>query len=74
MIRASEVPLENATIIQLAKQLLLRVLTNGLTIKAALLSIIALLAYRSTWKIRNLKGKTIVLTGKKVFIATTKKI
>ena len=63
MQRTSEIPLEHASIVDLALTLARKVLTHSVTIKAAVAALVILLAIKATAKKKSIKGKTIVLTG-----------
>jgi len=61
--RIGETTLESASIKQLIIQLSYNVLTHKYTLKSALLMLIILSLYRSSWKTKSFKGKNVVLTG-----------
>ena len=62
--RTGEVPLEHASVIQLASTLAYKVLTHPTTIKASILiAVLVALLYAKLNKQKSIRGKTIVLTG-----------
>ena len=62
--RASETPLEHATIFQLALTLATKIITHPITIKSGIvIGLIAAYLYIKFSKKKSIRGKTIVLTG-----------